>query len=103
MGWERGYYYRVRKVRGRVEREYIGRGLIGQLAAQIDEDRRADREKRRAALKAQMAAMSELEQQVVGAYARTDLIVRAALTAAGYRQHKRGEWRKKRGGTHLSD
>ena len=26
-----------------------------------------------------------------------DLVTRAALVAAGYQQHRRGEWRKKRG------
>jgi len=102
MAWERGYYYRARKVRGRVVREYVGRGLIGELAAMIDADRRADREARQAAMKAEKAAIADLERQVVEVCARTDLIVRAALKAAGYRQHKRGEWRKKRGGTHLS-
>jgi hypothetical protein len=28
------------------------------------------------------------------------LAVHAALVAAGYRQHKRGEWRKRRGQRH---
>jgi hypothetical protein len=27
----------------------------------------------------------------------TDLLARAALLAAGFHQHKRGEWRKRRG------
>ena len=30
--WERGYYYRARKVNGRVRREYVGRGpVVGDL------------------------------------------------------------------------
>lgn len=103
MGWERGYYYRVRKVRGRVVREYVGRGLIGELSAQIDADRRALREERQAALKAEIAELAELEGPVADLCRQTDLIVRAAMKAEGYRQYKRGEWRKKRGGANPSD
>src|SRR5262245_41483034 len=58
MGWERGYYYRVRKVRGKVVREYVGGGLIGELSAQIDADRRALREEQQAALRAAKAELA---------------------------------------------
>ena len=47
MGWERGYYYRPRKVKGRVIKEYIGPGFVGQLAARLDVFRREDEELRR--------------------------------------------------------
>jgi len=54
MGWDRGKYYtRSRRVNGRVVREYVGVGLVGTLAAQLDaEDRQqwaVDREAARAA------------------------------------------------------
>jgi hypothetical protein len=29
MGWERGYYYRAKKVNGRVVNEYVGPGMVG--------------------------------------------------------------------------
>jgi hypothetical protein len=50
-----------------------------------------------------IAELADLESQVADVCRQTDRIVRAALKAAGYRQHKRGEWRKKRGGTNPSD
>jgi hypothetical protein len=97
MGWDSGRYYsRSKKVNGRVVREYIGSGYLAELIAEMDilarERRLLDAEERRrekAELASLDAAMKALEE-------KTDLVVRAALTAAGYRQHKRGEWRKQR-------
>jgi hypothetical protein len=97
MGWDRGRYYtRSRKVNGRVVREYVGGGVIGEAAALIDADRRA---LRAAAVRARQAVrdrLSELEQALVVLDELSDLLARAALRAAGYRQHKRGEWRRRR-------
>jgi hypothetical protein len=97
MGWERdSYYTRSRKVNGRVVREYVGAGRLAELAAQLDaldrDQRESDADARRAAraeLDALAASLSELNR-------RCDLLTRAALVAAGFRQHKRGEWRKRR-------
>ena len=48
MAWERGRYYtRSRKVNGKVLREYIGRGIAGQLAARLDALVREERERER--------------------------------------------------------
>ena len=96
MGWERGYYYRVRKENGRVVREYFGSGEPAAVMAQLDalerEQRQRNAMKRRQvkdelkALDADLEAMSE----------EIELAARAALLAAGFHQHKRGEWRKRR-------
>src|SRR5262245_33611829 len=98
MGWDKGgcYYTRSRREGGRVVREYVGGGRIGELAAQLDaikrNERQADQELARiereevAALDAPLAELNEL----------ADLLVRAALTAAGFHQHNRGNWRKRR-------
>jgi hypothetical protein len=73
------------------------------MAAEMDADRRADREARQAAVRAEKAALAELEGQIADVCRQTDLVVRAALVAAGYRQHKRGEWRKPHGRTSAAD
>jgi hypothetical protein len=44
MAWERGYYYRAKKIKGRVVKEYIGPGMAGQLAELQDLYAREDRE-----------------------------------------------------------
>jgi hypothetical protein len=98
MGWDRGYYYRARKVNGRVVREYVGRGEVAELAAQADAIGRADREAEREARRAERAELEELDAGVNELNQLADLLARAALLAAGYRQHKRGEWRKRRRG-----
>jgi hypothetical protein len=98
MGWEKNgrYYTRSRREGGRVVREYIGGGAAGALIARMDaikrdkrlterECARVDRE-RAEALDAALADLNEL----------ADLLAHAALAAAGYHQHNRGEWRKRR-------
>ena len=51
MAWERGYYYRAKKINGRVVKEYIGPGIAGQLAELQDLYAREDREMRRIKLR----------------------------------------------------
>ena len=99
MGWDKGgrYYTRSRRQNGRVVREHIGGGVLGQLAAQMDA---IDREKRlaeRAAARAEWDEMATLDAPVEKFNDLADLLVQAALFAAGYHQHNRGEWRKRRG------
>jgi len=100
MGWEnreRGgrYYTRSRKVDGRVVREYVGSGLIGELAARFDE---AEREKRKIE-----AARVGLERTHVEAFVApvvelcevAEVLCHATLVDGGYRRYQ-GKWRRKR-------
>jgi hypothetical protein len=96
MSWDRGYYYRARKVNGRVVREYVGGGEVAELAARLDELERERREAERAARRAERAELDALDGPVNELCNLADLVARAALEAAGFRQHKRGEWRKRR-------
>jgi hypothetical protein len=97
MGWDRGRYYtRSRKVNGRVVREYCGGGSIGQICAQMDAERRAWQEAERAALKAEKCQLEAIEEDVESLCKLADRMAHAALLAAGYHRHKRGEWRRRR-------
>jgi hypothetical protein len=96
MGWDRGFYYRVRKVNGRVVREYVGRGPIAELAAELDAIGRQQREAERAARVAERAELEALDAPLDELNDLADLLADAALLAAGYRRHNRGEWRRRR-------
>lgn len=97
MGWERGRYYtRSRREAGRVVREYVGAGPVGALAADLDALGRADRARERQAERALKAELAAGDAPLAELDAAADLLARAALLVAGYRQHNRGEWRKRR-------
>ena len=95
---ERGglYYTRSRKEAGRVIREYVGGGVLGEMAAQMDALERERREEQAARWKEEQEDLDALEAPVAELSEASDLLVRAALLACGYRQHNRGEWRLRR-------
>jgi hypothetical protein len=102
MAWERRtrggqYYTKSRKVNGRVVREYLGCGPLAAFMAQSDADDRA----LRTALQSEQAAarvpILAADRAVATLCEQVDQAVRDALLAAGYHQHARGAWRKKRG------
>jgi hypothetical protein len=97
MGWERGRYYtKSRKVNGRVVREYVGAGRVAELAAQLDALDRDQRESDADARRAVRAELDALAEKLSDLNERCELLIRATLVLAGYHQHKRGEWRKRR-------
>jgi hypothetical protein len=99
MSWEtrqgRRYYTRSRRVKGRIQRRYIGGGELGELAAAADACRRAQRQRQAQEQKAERARWQAADQLLRQVDAGVDLLVRAALLAAGYRQHARGAWRRR--------
>ena len=96
MGWERGYYYRVRKANGRVVREYVGTGEVAQLMAQMDTLEREQRQLQALDQRQEKDELKALDTQLKAVNERAELVARAALLAAGFHLHKRGEWRKRR-------
>ena len=102
MAWEvrdgRRYYYRLRKVGGRVRREYVGRGPIALLAAELDRQGRAERQARRQLIRAEQERLMAADGPADELDEKADLLVRAALLATGFHRHDRGEWRRRKDG-----
>ena len=100
MAWEkRGgsrYYYRKRRLNGRVISEYVGNGVVAEAMALLDQAERLERateieiwlnEKKRVHALAQQARdFEELVSALIG----------AAYLLTDHHQHKRGEWRRRR-------
>jgi hypothetical protein len=105
MSWEtrRGqgrYYTRSRKVNGRIIREYVGTGLVAELAAQQDAETRAQRLAERERVQHEAARWAAAAAPLNDLSQLLDGLTAAALIAAGYHQHHRGAWRKRRHGTY---
>jgi hypothetical protein len=101
MAWEKrergGYYYtRSRKVNGQIVREYVGGGVLGEFAARMDAEARRQREEEKAAWREERERLEELAGLVDELCQEVETIAQATLLTAGFRRHKRGEWRRKR-------
>jgi hypothetical protein len=69
---------------------------VGELAAAADALRRAQRQAQANERRAREAAWLAADEPLRLLEDEADLLARAALVAAGYRQHDRGEWRRRR-------
>jgi hypothetical protein len=100
MGWERRgnrrYYTRSHKVQGRVVREYVGTGLVAELAAREDEERRRQAAADAARVREEQHAWTAVANAQETLSRVAEGFVAAALVGAGYHRHARGAWRKRR-------
>ena len=104
MAWEkrsngRHYYYRSRRVNGRVVKEYVGGPGIGNYVEQVDANHRARRDAERQATRDMADALDASERPLVTLEEVTSAMIVGVLEAAGLHQHHRGEWRKRRATT----
>lgn len=98
MPWDkRGYYYRKKRIGRRVVSEYVGKGPGAALLASCDENERAGRLQERKAFQAMKREHDTLEENAAAFDAITTALMKQELEAAGYHQHARGQWRKRRG------
>ena len=99
MSWaQRGphhYYYRSVRHGSRVTKEYMGTGLLAELAAAEDAEQRADRQAARAAWRQERADLEALDRQLDVWWNVGTVLLKGTLNAEGYYQHDRGEWRKR--------
>ena len=101
MAWERRdrgglYYTRSRRRNGRIVREYVGGGLLGESAAAEDAERHAHREAQRVVCSAEQQRLDRLDTPIKQMETVCGELMRRCLEANGYHR-RRGEWRKNRG------
>ena len=101
MGWEtrsRGgrYYTRSHKVDGRVVREYVSSGLLGELAARSDVADRDNRQERTQVLRREQAQWAVVEGPLADLDELAGILTEGMLLLAGYHRHHRSEWRRRR-------
>ncbi|CAA9461118.1 MAG: hypothetical protein AVDCRST_MAG28-3290 [uncultured Rubrobacteraceae bacterium] len=101
MSWEQRegggrYYTRSHREGGRIVREYVGTGPIAELVALQDEAERKRREEEARVWREEREDLDALDAQARELDDLAELLAHAALLAAGYRRHNRGEWRKPR-------
>ena len=99
MAWEeRGngsYYYRKRRIGGRVVSEYVGRGELAGLVAQLDAIERTGQRAQRASHAAERASLDVDDEVAETVAALVATLTRGVLVANGFHQHKR-QWRRRR-------
>ncbi len=101
MAWESRngvgrYYTKSERVNGRVVRHYYGSGQVGQLAFELDQLEKLDREAKSEEWRQQKQANSQIAEELKEMLRVTKIFIDASLILSGYHQHNRGEWRKKR-------
>ena len=92
----RTYIYRSVRQGGKVTSEYGGSGESARLIAQMEAIERDERECDRSREQAERKELDDVEEAVDNLVAQAKALARGALTAAGYHQHHRGKWRKRR-------
>ena len=97
MSWERrkgsSYYYKGAREGKRVRKVYLGGGPEAVEAARVDAERRAQEQAERTA-RAEVEQLDAQNDQICRAVQR---LMAAVLYSAGFHQHARGAWRKRRG------
>jgi hypothetical protein len=79
------YFYRSRRVDGRVAREYVGSGSRAEEEARLESEERA-RRKRLKEIERKLDLLDEVCNELVEAW----------MYACGYHKPNRGPWRKRR-------
>ena len=93
--WDsRGRYYQHKRINGQPRRVYVGAGVLAELTAHVDAQKQAQKAAQDAQRRRQRAQDRAIRKDIDSEYKQLQAFVGALLTAAGYYQHNRGEWRK---------
>lgn len=98
MGWEthnrRQYYYRSRRVAGRVKKVYCGTADVGRIAAEQDARRCAERRSRQVAWLAECARLTQVRLLSDRLTQICAILTEAVLLARGFHRPNRQPWRR---------
>ena len=99
MAWEtrrrNRYYYRSRRVDGKVRKEYVGTGADAELVAKADAAAIESRDQERKELRGIVENVQAANSMMKNLDDAVRVLTAGSLLAAGYHQH-RGHWRKRR-------
>lgn len=90
------YWYRSKRKGHQVVTEYLGAGDVAALWADVDVMDREERERARAAFRAEVEAQRAIDGQLAALGGALREWVSAVLLAHGYHMHK-GQWRRQCG------
>jgi hypothetical protein len=93
---KRGYWYRSKRIGERVTREYVGHGTAAAKVSERESTERAEADSQRANEAREREKWDAIDKQFQLDFDTVTVIMQAALEGAGYRQHARGQWRKRR-------
>ena len=100
MPWSRrganDYYYLSRQIGGKTRNTYLGKGAAATLAIVAGETGRLEREVRRGGRPVKRSTLPNEHQHIRELCTSLRHLVREELLAAGYHQHARGQWRRRR-------
>jgi hypothetical protein len=104
MAWERRqrgtgrrYYFRARKVQGRVVKEYVGTGPEAERAAKVDAKARAERDADRDRVRKAAAKLAPAEAAIREMDEAMNVLSHAVLLSAGFHRVNY-VWRLRRAG-----
>lgn len=89
------YYYRRKRVSGKVISEYIGSGDFAAMIAQMDAQERQEGQEKRQADKGIVEQEKATDEQIAALVQAADHYIKALMLLADYHLHKR-QWRRKR-------
>ena len=92
----RPYLYRSIREGGRVKSQYLGRGEDALLIDALEAIERDEKDYQRHQERTERKELDDLEHAIEAMTQEARDLAREALSAAGYHQHHRGDWRKRR-------
>jgi hypothetical protein len=96
VAWKNGYYYRNKRIGGKVVTEYIGNGLYAHLVQLQDDEQRQAAAEQRQSWQATVDAEQELDAQLDDITALVNAYAGAVLLVNGYHVSANRVWRKKK-------